>query len=73
LKQKLIGAPKQGVISIKFSPDGTLLIGTTIDGPIIIWNLASGKIKTILIGHQGATVNVAFYRSKEKHLFVLHK
>ena len=43
-----------------FSPNGKLLASGGCDGDIKIWDIAAGKVKTVLKGHEWAVSSVAF-------------
>jgi len=51
-----------GILSprIVFSPDGKMLAMNRLDKTIAVWEVASGKQRCLLQGHQQATVYVAF-------------
>jgi WD40 repeat protein len=48
------------VTSVDFSSDGELLASGSVDGTVIIWNLADGSILHKLDGHTEAVNDVAF-------------
>jgi hypothetical protein len=48
------------VISCTFSPDGTLLATTSLDGTARLWQVADGAAQRILIGHTGGVWDCAF-------------
>jgi WD40 repeat protein len=48
------------VISCTFSPDGTLLATTSLDGTARLWHVADGSAQRILSGHTGGVWDCAF-------------
>jgi WD40 repeat protein len=55
-----ISAHGGNIYSIDFSPDGKLLVSTSNDETVKIWNVETGKINKLLSGHQYATVFARF-------------
>src|SRR5262249_31656580 len=54
-------APGEEPFDIAFSPDGTMLASARADGPIMLWDVASGQvIGRPLPGHLGGAEAVAF-------------
>jgi WD40 repeat protein len=52
--------PALGTASIAFSPDSKILACEGVDRTVILWDLAEGKPRRTLKGHQGAVEAVAF-------------
>lgn len=48
------------VLSLAFSPDGTLLVTGDADGAIRLWRVVDGKQLLVLVGHKGWIWSVAF-------------
>jgi WD40 repeat protein len=46
--------------SVSLSPDGTLVATGSWDGTIHIWDVASGKLLRVLVGHGSSVYGVAF-------------
>ena len=52
----------QGTINgLAFSSDGTTIATASADGTARLWDLATGRERTVLSGHQGAAQAVAFW------------
>jgi WD40 repeat protein/DNA-binding XRE family transcriptional regulator len=49
-----------GLNSIRFSPDGKLILTGSIDGTAALWDSLDGKSLQHYFGHSGSIVNVAF-------------
>ena len=49
-----------GVRSVSFSPDGSLLAAGTGDGTIFVWDVEAGEIVETLVGHTDWVESVAF-------------
>ena len=55
-----------GVTSVAFSPDNSLLASGSNDNTIKIWNLKSGALKLTLLGHTDAVRSVTFSQDGQK-------
>lgn len=62
LKTTLGSIGNVAIGSLAYSSDDAMLAGTSVggDASVIIWNLASGRIKSVLCGHEGPTVGSIF-------------
>jgi WD40 repeat protein len=45
---------------VAFSPDGTLIVTGSADKTARTWDTTTGRLRTILIGHEGPVYGVAF-------------
>ena len=50
----------QGVNSVVFSPDGTILVSGDHDHTVCLWDVATGILKSILTQHQDSVLSVSF-------------
>ena len=48
---KVLESPERSFEAVTISPSGKVVVGNSSFGPIIIWDLASGKILKTLTGH----------------------
>jgi WD40 repeat protein/HEAT repeat protein len=55
-----IPAHNQTIWSVKFSPDGKSIATTSDDGTARLWDLATGKLRHNLVGHEGTVRHCAF-------------
>ena len=51
---------KNNVMSVTFSPDGTMLASGSMDNTIQLWNVIKGEHKKTLTGHWDVVVSVSF-------------
>src|SRR5262249_53791425 len=49
-KLRTLPGPKTQVRAVVFSPDGTLLASTTVDGVVNVWEVATGRLRHTLSG-----------------------
>ncbi|MBC7318837.1 PD40 domain-containing protein [Candidatus Bipolaricaulota bacterium] len=56
----LLTGHTEPVLSVAFSPDGSLLASGSWDGTIKLWNVATGEELRTLTGHTGYVYSVAF-------------
>jgi WD40 repeat protein len=63
------GAEKQRLVApgnmdwpavLAFSPDGKLLVGGTMHGLVIVWDVATGKVKSTVRAHKGFIGSITF-------------
>ena len=50
----------QALTDVEFSPDGTLLVTSSLDHDARIWDVADGKPKALLAGHFGPVEAASF-------------
>jgi WD40 repeat protein len=50
----------KGDTHVAFNPEGTLLAGGSLEGPVRLWNPETGKEMAVLTGHDGCSRDVAF-------------
>ncbi len=60
LRELRLGAHRDFVSGLAFSPDGATLASGSVDGTIRLWNTATGKPLGILFGHMQEATDVAF-------------
>jgi WD40 repeat protein len=48
------------VFSLTFSPDGQTLAAGTVKGEVELWDVASGRRRSLLRGHSGGVWGLAF-------------
>jgi RNA polymerase sigma factor (sigma-70 family) len=53
---------ERSVKSLSFSPDGKMLASGERDHPVVLYEVATGKVRRLLAGHQGEVGAVAFSR-----------
>lgn len=61
-----LGGANDVVFTIEFSPDGREIAGGTIDGDIIIWNLATGEIRERFDGQHGWVTDILYWDGGSK-------
>ena len=65
---RALGAPLRGEAEnptnyrggLAFSPDGTLLAGSSLDGVACVWDTATGEARGPRVSHGGPVLHVAF-------------
>jgi WD40 repeat protein len=57
---------QSGLTHLAFSPDGTLLAGSSGDDTVRLWDTATGKLRRALVGHHGPVHVVAFAPDGER-------
>ncbi len=55
-----IGPGQNGVMSIAYSPDGSILASGSYDGTIRLWDLRTGRILSTLTGHTFSVRSIAY-------------
>ena len=57
-----MSAPGGGVIALAFSPDGKTLASGSWDGKILIWDLASRRLLSVIsVGRWGPSINALVF------------
>jgi hypothetical protein len=57
--RRLVAHPSHAY-GVALSPDGQLLATGHEDGALVLWDIASGRKRSVLTGHRGAVLAVAF-------------
>lgn len=58
--KNIVDGPRQGVVSLAFSPDGNVLASGHENNGLRLWNVAAGTIQRMLAGHKGTVLSLAF-------------
>lgn len=59
-RERLITGPPTGVTTITFSPAGDYLAAAGADGPVLVWEMATGRQPHTLAGHARPVTALAF-------------
>ena len=59
-KATSISYTESAVMSVAFSPDGRTFAASTWDKKLLLWDVASGQLKTVLTGHSEQVSSIAF-------------